>query len=368
MTNKPIVVEITDYSSEGEGVARLPDGRVAFVELGVRGDKCSINITKDSKRFCRAKIVELIEPSVHRQEPDCPVFGKCGGCDFRHITREEELYAKQKRVNDAMKRIGGFDIEAEAMLAVNDDGYRNKITLAVAKRGERVIAGYRRKLSHDIIDISRCNLAETSISKRINSEKAKIKNFKNIPENVVIRHTEVEVNEFKFKFSKQSFFQVNTAAAAELYNKVREYASLSKSDTLLDLYCGAGTIALYLARDAAKVIGVDIEPAAIEDAKANALLNNVENAEFIASDAAEFGAALNIAPTCIVVDPPRGGLNNETVEKILALNPQRIVYVSCDPAALARDAKLLHGYSPSRLCAVDMFPRTAHIESVMLLS
>jgi len=368
MTNDTeIIVEITDYSSEGDGVARLPDGRVVFVELGARNDICRIKLTKDSKSFCRAKIEEIIEPSIHRIKPDCPVFGKCGGCDFRHITREEELFAKRKRVNETLKRIGGFDIESEDILAVNDDGYRNKITLSVIRRKERVIAGYRRKLSHDIIDISRCNLAETGISKRIASEKAKIKNYKTVPENVVIRNNEVTMNGFTFKFSNKSFFQVNTKAAAALYSKVREFAALSHSDTLLDLYCGAGTIALYLARDAAHVYGVDIEPAAITDATNNAAINSITNAHFICGDAALFDTSFDIQPTCIVVDPPRGGLNADTIARLTTLNPQRIVYVSCDPASLARDAKLLTAYTPTRLCAVDMFPRTAHVETVALL-
>ena len=168
------------------------------------------------------------------------------------------------------------------------------------------------------------------------------------------------------------FYQVNTPAAEVLYAKAREYAGLKPDDFLLDLYCGIGTITLCLAKRAGRVIGAEIVPAAIRDAKENAARNHIENAEFFCGDAAETAARLEaegLRPDVITVDPPRKGLAPEVIGSIAAMGPERVVYVSCDPATLGRDVKRFGelGYRAVRACAVDMFPATRHVESVMLL-
>jgi len=388
-----MIIEINGYSSEGDGVARLDDGRVAFVPNGVRGDVCRVIITKNEKRFCRAKIVEIVTPSEHRVKPNCVHFGKCGGCDFRHITREEELYAKRTRVNDALTRIGGFNLGVNEVLTANDDGYRNKIMLAINYKTENTTVGLYREGSRDILEIDRCPLAVGAINAAIGMVKQKVKRYdasKGIPESVIIRKdthgaaarlikrdgnrmellgkgsVEIKMGNFIFKSAMESFFQINTEAAVVLYDKVKEFASLEKNEVLLDLYCGTGTIALYLAAEAKQVIGIDIDLGAIEDAKENAAINGIENARFIAADAASPEIS-DKTIDCVVVDPPRGGLNKETIEQIIKANPLRVVYVSCDPANLARDMKLFEGYTPTKICAIDMFPKTAHIETVSLL-
>jgi len=209
---------------------------------------------------------------------------------------------------------------------------------------------------------------------------------------------------------------VNTEAALMLYNKAREYAALTKSETLVDLYCGVGSLTLFVGRDAGSAIGVELERASIKKARDNARRNNLKNIEFICADAASDWdseatdtnsvsvpepsmkvrsassskhteilkpsatvaskitlskitlSKTKLNPDCIIIDPPRKGLSPAALQKILALNPSRIVYVSCDPATLARDLKALDGYSASKICAVDMFPRTANVETVVLLS
>jgi len=176
-----------------------------------------------------------------------------------------------------------------------------------------------------------------------------------------------------FKLSVPSFYQVNRAQAEVLYGKALEYAGLTGEETVLDLYCGTGTITLCMASKAKKVIGAEIVPPAIRDAKENAARNHIENAEFFCGDAADIAAKLEkegLRPDVITVDPPRKGLAPEVIASVAGMGPKRVVYVSCDPATLGRDIKIFEGfgYKAVRVCAVDMFPGTRHVESVVLLT
>jgi 23S rRNA (uracil1939-C5)-methyltransferase len=176
-----------------------------------------------------------------------------------------------------------------------------------------------------------------------------------------------------FRISPLSFYQVNRDQAEKLYNKAAEYANLSGNETVLDLYCGAGTIGLSMASKAKEIIGVEIVPEAIEDAKLNAQINGVTNARFLCGDAAEAAEILRnegIRPDVIILDPPRKGCSPEMINTAAQMNPERIVYVSCDPATLARDCGIFAdlGYTAVKATPVDMFPRTGHIETVVQLS
>ena len=176
-----------------------------------------------------------------------------------------------------------------------------------------------------------------------------------------------------FRLSVPSFYQVNTDQAEVLYGRALDFAGLTGAETVLDLYCGIGTISLVMARQAGKVFGAEVVPQAVEDARENALRNGVTNAEFLCGDAGEAARALaarGVKPDVVCVDPPRKGLAEDVVDTIAAMAPERIVYVSCDPATLARDVKRFAalGYALRKAEAVDMFPRTAHVETVVLLS
>ncbi|MGN0467625.1 MAG: 23S rRNA (uracil(1939)-C(5))-methyltransferase RlmD [Acutalibacteraceae bacterium] len=186
-------------------------------------------------------------------------------------------------------------------------------------------------------------------------------------------YIEDELCSLRFRISALSFYQVNPETAQILYEKAKEFAKPSKSDTVLDLYCGTGTIGLSMADSAKKIIGVEIIPQAIENAKENAKLNRIENARFICDDAAGAAETLlkeGLFPDIIILDPPRKGCSKEVIDTAVSMNPERIVYVSCDPATLARDCKLFSqlGYKAERVVAVDMFPRTNHVETVCLMS
>ncbi len=176
----------------------------------------------------------------------------------------------------------------------------------------------------------------------------------------------------KFRVSPLSFYQVNTAQAERLYQKAGEFAALTGQETVLDLYCGTGTIGLTLAATAKKIIGIETVPQAIEDAKRNADENGIKNAEFICADASQAAAELkarNVSPDVVVLDPPRKGCAPELIETVTAMSPEKIVYISCNSATQARDCKLFAscGYKVTRCAPVDMFPRTGHTEVVCLL-
>lgn len=180
------------------------------------------------------------------------------------------------------------------------------------------------------------------------------------------------IHDLKFHISSKSFYQVNPVQTEVLYGKAMEYCDLQGTETVIDLYCGVGTISMFLAQKAKKVIGIEIVPAAIADAKENAKANNIQNIEFICSDAASYAMKINeqnMHPDVVVVDPPRKGCDEQTIESIVQMNPSRVVYVSCDPGTLARDLKAFEaqGYTAVKIQPVDMFPFTFHIENVTLL-
>ncbi len=177
----------------------------------------------------------------------------------------------------------------------------------------------------------------------------------------------------KIELSPLSFYQVNTRQAEKLYNIAREYAQLNGNEEIIDLYCGAGTIGLSFSHSVRKIIGVEIIPQAIENAKKNALLNNISNAEFYCGDAADVAAKLaenNQKPDVIIVDPPRKGCDNKTLDSIIKMSPEKVIMISCNPATAARDCAYLsdNGYIVKKLRAVDLFPRTTHVETVVLMS
>ena len=438
--NKIYRARIEGYTSEGLGVARI-DGQAVFVHRALRGEDCDVLLLKVLKNAAFGKVVKVHEPSPHRVEPDCPYYGKCGGCDFRHMDREEELYAKKTRVQDALRRIGGSDVQVEEILAGERLHYRNKSQFPVAADGT---VGFYKARSHQVIPVENCLLqkADTNNVQLKFDRYIRLYNVSCYDERTrrgLLRHLYVRSNgageslvcifangrelpheaelvallreasprivgvvlgvntqptgailgkEYRtlwgtdvltdelcgltFRLSVPSFYQVNREMAEVLYDKAVEFAALTGTETVLDLYCGAGTITQVMARHAGRVIGAEIVPEAIEDAKANAERNGVENGEFFRGDASAVAAdfaAKGLRPDVICVDPPRKGLAPEVVRAAAQMAPRRIVYVSCDPATLARDVKLFaaEGYGAVRAAAVDMFPGTANVESVVAL-
>ena len=409
MTSTPThIITITGYGSDGEGVARLSDGRVVFVRNAARGDVLEVKLTKEKPRSAHAEIVRILEPSPYRIEPDCPAYPECGGCNFRHIIYKEELELKLRRVNDTLERIGGLSAHASEILRTEQiDGYRNK---AVFHTDGKVL-GFFQSHSHAIVPIERCLLLKEDLNDAIMQLSQCIKATKdsevtqslthsrkiiqdilpheeitqsqsqicNVTQNLLPggqitlrsgwnglgKQLEEKIDDLVFSIS--GFFQVNTGAALLLYQKAREYAAMAENETLIDLYCGVGSLTLFVGRDAGYVFGVEQNPDAVRVARENARRNNLTHVEFISADVAKWEPK-GLSPDCVIVDPPRAGLSPEAVKKLLTLSAKRIVYVSCDPATLARDLRILKGYTIKDICAVDMFPRTANVECCCLLA
>lgn len=439
--NRIYRAHIDGYSSEGLGIARI-DGQVVFVHGAVRGEICDVLVMKVLKNAAFGKIAALVEPSPARREPDCPYYGRCGGCDFRHMSYEEELWAKRARVQDALTRIGGAEIAVEEILGAEQPlHYRNKSIYPISPTGE---VGFYRARSHQVVHVEHCLIQKPEADALAQALRDYIARFRVPPYDEatgrgLLRHLYVRTScageslvcllvngsrlpheeelvamlraaaprlcgvvlgentrrgnailgdryrtlwgrdyltdtlcGLELRLSVPSFYQVNHDQAQRLYEKALEYAGLTGRELAVDLYCGAGTITQVLARRARHVIGGEIVPEAIRDAEDSARRNGVENVEFLCGDASRLAAELRqrgLRPDVICVDPPRKGLAPDVVEAAASMTPGRIVYVSCDPATLARDVARFAplGYRPVRACAVDLFPGTAHVETVCLL-
>lgn len=440
--NQVVHARIEGYSSEGLGIARV-DGQVVFVHRAIRGEDCDILILKVLKNAAFGKVVGIETTSPHRTEPDCPYYGKCGGCDFRHMDYAEELEAKRQRVQDALTRLGGSDVTVEEILgAPVQRRYRNKSLYPIAADGT---VGFYRARTHAVQTVETCLLQKETADAAAEALRQYMKTsgvtcYDETAHRGLLRHLFVRTNgkgecliclyvngeklpretelvqmlrervpacvgivlgvntrkgnaitaesyrtlwgedtvsdtlcDLQFRLSVPSFYQVNREQAEVLYRKAVEFAGLTGSETLLDLYCGAGTITQVMAKYCKTAIGAEIVPEAIENAKRSAAENGVDNVEFFCGDAkavAEKFAADGLRPDVVCVDPPRKGLALEVVEAVCGMTPQRVVYVSCDPATLGRDVKRFaeRGYICTRAAAVDLFPRTANVETVVLLT
>ena len=402
--NDIIRLDISDISNDGEGIGKK-DNFVWFVKDAIPGDVVEASVMKLKKSYGYARLINIIKPSKDRVEAKCPKARACGGCSLQCMSYEGQLLFKRNKVKNNLVRIGGFDealIEGMLRDVIGMDDpwrYRNKAMVPVGiNKDGRLVAGFYARHSHNIIECEDCLLQPAEfkdiIRDHISTDMTHIllrKGFRsgqvmaagicNKENNAVLsgRITplygpeviEDLIDDLKFRISARSFFQVNPVQAEKLYKKVLEYAKLSGSETVWDLYCGTGSITLFLARHAGHVYGVEIVEDAIRDARANAVLNGISNAEFFVGRAEEVILRDDFKrPDLVVVDPPRKGCDIICLQTIVRMGPQRIVYVSCDSATLARDCRILNesGYTLQKITPVDMFPQTGHVETVVLLS
>lgn len=442
--NDIITLKITALTSEGSGIGKH-EGMAVFVPKTAVGDVIETRIVKVLKSYAYGIIERIVTPSPDRIENDCPVFGKCGGCVYRHITYQAELAAKERIVRDAFERIGGLSPEFLPICgAESGERYRNKLQMPFAKTdGGEIIGGFFSERSHRVTAVNDCKLQPEIFSEIIEFIKQECKALKISIYNEqqhegVLRHVYLrrggssgeicavlvarrKIPEFKrlaaelsrkfpeitgvvlninpdrtnvilgereellcgspiisdvmcgvrFGISPKSFYQVNTPQAERLYEQAVEFCK-PQGKTILDLYCGIGTIGLSMANKAEKIIGAEIVPEAAENARRNAAANGFDNAEFLCADAAEAAAKLaenGLAPDVILLDPPRKGCGEETLSACVKMSPNCIVMISCNPATAARDCRFLaeNGYTVQKVRAFDLFPRTRHVECVALL-
>ncbi|MBQ4054299.1 MAG: 23S rRNA (uracil(1939)-C(5))-methyltransferase RlmD [Clostridia bacterium] len=424
-------VTVTDVNNLGYGIARI-DGMVVFVAGGVTGDKLKIKIIKTARDYLVARIEAVLEASPHRIEPECPAAKRCGGCSFAGVDYAYERELKRSFVSSAFRR-AGLDAEvAECISDGRTHGYRNKVAYPIegekmgyyAAHSHDIIVpdgGCRLELPilHEIAgfvadEISRVPMQElrhlymragektgqvmvclvtrkastpgilrlaSLLASRFACIRSIVQNINTDDGNVILGkkfvtlygdgYIEDVLCGLRFRLSAASFYQVNAPMAELLYSRAAELADLKEGQTLCDLYCGAGTIGLSIAAQTKGAIlrGVEIVPEAIENAKYNARLNGITNAEFVAGDATANAPALIGGADVILVDPPRKGLTPELISELCASDAERIVYISCNPSTLARDCAIFrdHGWDYGTVTPFDLFPRTGHVESVVRL-
>ena len=386
-----VLVKCERLDHFGRGIGYVL-GKIIFVSNLLPNEEALVKIILDKKKYMVGEVVQLVKKSNDRIEPKCP-YENCG-CALKSLDYLKTLEFKKDKVIDILKRYGEIEgVVKEIVSSRNIYAYRNKITLKV-KDGK---IGYFKNGTNDLIEINRCEIASKKsneiidILKRNDLSNVREIVIKDFGEVMLIIKGDMNIEElkplvssiyindrlvygkeniiatlgkFKFYVSKDSFFQVNMDVALKLYNKVLEYLDGGKS--VLDLYCGTGTISLFLSKHFDEVTGTEINEEAVKCAFLNKKLNSISNVRFICGDVSK--EIHHLKADNIVVDPPRSGLTNEGINDILKISPERFVYVSCDPMTLARDLKLFkEKYKVKEVTLFDMFPWTYHVESVCLL-
>ena len=387
-------VEIVKLDDFGRGICFVND-KVTFVPNTLPGDIVDIRIVKEHKKYNEAILLDLVKPSSERIDAPCPYFGICGGCTLQTLPYEKGISYKKDKVINYFKKMG---LIITPKVIVNDIhyNYRNKITLKVVNG----IVGYYKLNSHSVVEVNECMLAEECINDVISivcgmgiingeviirsnykseiliiiNSKDKI-NITNISNNIkgIILNDEViygndyfyeEINNIKYKVSYKAFFQVNRNVASKMFKLVEDFVNYK--DCVLDLYSGVGTLGLSASKNAKSVVGVEINKDAVDNANQNALINNLNNAKFIYSDASNI-KNIDVSFNKLIVDPPRAGLSKEVIEFINKKLPDEIIYISCDYHTQARDLKLLNDYEIIDSYICDLFSYTYHVESVCIL-
>jgi 23S rRNA (uracil1939-C5)-methyltransferase len=405
---KRFELHLTDMAHGGDALGRH-EGKVIFVPYAIPGEEVAVEIAEDKGRYARARLVELLSPSPHRVDPPCPHFGpgKCGGCQWQHIAYQAQLELKAAVVGDQLARLGRLpDVPVKRPIPNSSPWhYRNHVQFSVGDGGRLgfvTTAGRRVEpievcyLLHPLLeelfvalDLELPGLVRLSLRAGVNTghQMMIFETYDDLPPalesdmpvscvlllsdgtpaNLIgSNHITEVVAGRRFHISATSFFQVNTAAAEELVRVVGEYLAPAGDETLLDAYCGVGTFALSLADKVGQVIGVEEAAGAVADARLN--VAGLTNVEFIEGRVETLLPQLDRQIDLAVLDPPRQGCKPDALAALIKLAPRRIVYVSCDPATLARDAHKLTdgGYQLAEVQPVDMFPQTYHIESVAL--
>lgn len=387
-------VEIVKLDDFGRGICFV-NNKVTFVPNTIPGDIVNIKIVKENKKYNEAILLDLVKPSSERIDAPCPYFGICGGCTLQTLSYEKGVDYKKEKVINYFKKMG---LIINPSLITNDTpyNYRNKITLKVVNG----VVGYYKLNSHSVVEVNNCMLAEECINDVINiisnmkiingeviirgnykseiliiiNSKDKI-NTTNISNNIkgIILNDEViygndyfyeEINNIKYKVSYKAFFQVNRNVASKMFKLVEDFTN--NNDCVLDLYSGVGTLGLSASKKAKNVLGVEINKDAVDNANQNALINNLNNAKFIYSDASNI-KNIDVAFNKLIVDPPRAGLSREVIDFIKFKLPDEIIYISCDYHTQARDLKLLDSYEIIDSYICDLFSYTYHVECICFL-
>lgn len=400
--HEEIELEISALSNLGVGIARVPlddegeeqKGWVVFVPHTLPGEKVRARIFRNDKNHSQADLLEVIEASADRLEPKCQLFGKCGGCQYQHLSYEKQLAWKTRQVEELLEHMAGIKTEVSAAIpSPKQWGYRSKITPHFKRPRDGkigdigfLLAGQR---SH-LVDVPHCPIAMDEINEALpdirEQTRANAKAYKK-DATLLLRATEgrVETNhrnpisetvttdtgDITFHFLAGDFFQNNPFILPAFTGYVAQQASSCGAKYLVDAYCGSGLFSLCLAHKFEQVAGVEVSETSADWARRNAKLNKIGNATFLAASAEAIFADITFPSeeTAVVIDPPRKGCNQEFLIQLFAFGPKKVVYVSCNPATQMRDLKefIEAGYQLRAVQPFDLFPQTRHLECVIVL-
>ena len=387
-----ISVKRMDHLGRGIG---YNEGKIIFIPKAIPGDVVDIEITNSYKKYDIGKIIEIIEPSNERIDVGCSYYYECGGCHISNLKYFNQVNFKKDKVIDIFKRYLNKEIVPRVISSEKDFEYRNKITYQVENGKIGLV-----DINNNFIEIDKCLLVSDRVNKLLSILKKEdlSKTIKIVIrecdnglilsitgdikiDNLINECLEIYINgkkkyskeegylyigNLKYRVSDKSFFQINTSNICHLYDEVIRYGEFTGNERVVDLYCGVGSISLYISKYVKSVLGIEIVKEAIDDANYNKKINKIDNAIFICSDVAKI-IDDKIECDTLIVDPPRAGLDKHTKSVINNSNIKKVIYVSCDPMTLVRDLKDLDMYNLEKISIVDMFPQTCHVESVCVL-
>jgi 23S rRNA (uracil1939-C5)-methyltransferase len=379
-----IVMKIESVAFGGEGVGRV-DNFVVFVPFAAPEDELEVEIVQLKKKFARGKILQIVKLSPMRVSPLCRYYESCGGCCYQHVNYEYQLEIKKKQVEEVFRKIGKITsppvLEIKAAPKVYH--YRGKAEFHASITSNGCKIGFLDISGSEIMDIERCEIMEETINDKLRILRQNKQQLHNNDARLTIwsglladqKDTVTRMVRGKtFLVPQGGFFQANLYLTDQLVDEVCRLAMSEKINTLIDAYCGSGLFSIFLAPYAQNVVGIEISEKSVKYAQINAANADVKNVRFVQ------GKVENILPgeflsskkdsSLIVLDPPLSGCSESVLKAIVDLRPQKIIYVSCNPATQARDVKYLneHGYVLFSLLPVDMFPQTEHIEVIGLLA
>jgi 23S rRNA (uracil1939-C5)-methyltransferase len=392
-----IRTEISDVAFGGDGVGKK-DGLVIFVPFTVDGDEVEVKITEVRKRYARGRIVRITVPSHHRVTPLCRYYARCGGCRMQHISYAHQLELKQRQVAETFRRIAEISLPplATVIASPRPYGYRGKAEFHLDNgRGEPRKVGLMALASNDLVEIERCEIVDESINRKYRSFREALRGGRlHLRDDRLIiwsdeqdePPTEVSIESRKFmevtriigrkriSVPYRGFFQANISLIRELVEQVLTMSGLSGRETVIDAYGGAGLFSLFLGALAGRIFGIEGDREAARCATLNLRREGLVQAECFNGDVADIlrdeFLPRGLKADVVVLDPPRDGCGGGVIDAVAAIRPERIVYVSCNPTTQARDVRLLseYGYTLRHLQPLDMFPQTAHIEVVAVLT
>ena len=394
--HQEIELEITTLTNLGVGLGRI-DNWVVMVPFTLPGERIRARVFRNHKNYSEADVIEVLTPSPHRVPAPCPLFGRCGGCQYQHLAYAEQLAWKRRQVAELLQHLAGIEFAVEPVVgSPREYGYRSKITphfeLPPSDGAEFPIGYLRQGTRFDLLDVPQCPIATDAINAQLTVTRGEVRakaaaggyakgaTFLLRDANGVITTdyeaiiTEVVGIEppLRLRFLARDFFQNNPFILPQFVTYVRDQAAASGARFLIDAYCGSGLFGLGSARRFEQVAGVELSESSVRFARQNAADNGIANARFEAADAAAIfsGVGFPAAETAVIIDPPRRGCDESFLRQLFAYGPRTVVYVSCDPATQMRD--LVHfrtaGFALQRVQPFDLFPQTRHLECVITLT